>query len=108
MEHQRQQSSTWPDDQISRDSRRPKLTSTSGRNSQGNLRKRQSGSHSSRRSTHSSCGLNCGEDSLHSTGLRSYKRKLHARCASTQMNRPNTSSLSVHSVHLFGPISDNG
>ncbi|KAK4432953.1 hypothetical protein Salat_1057500 [Sesamum alatum] len=60
LDHQRQQSGTWPDGLISRDSRRPKPTSTSGRNSQGSLGKRQFGSYSSRRSTHSSCGLDYG------------------------------------------------
>ncbi|KAK4428298.1 U1 snRNP-associated protein [Sesamum alatum] len=71
LAHLRQQSNTWPDGLISRDSRRPKPTSTSGQNSQGNLGKWQFGMHLSSQSTHSSCGLDYGEDSLHATDLHS-------------------------------------
>ncbi|KAL0402672.1 UNVERIFIED_CONTAM: hypothetical protein Slati_4297100 [Sesamum latifolium] len=91
-----------------RDSRRPKPMSTSGRNSQDSLGKQQSGRHLSSRSTHSSYGLDYGDNSLHATDLRSYKRKNHARCASTPMNRPSTFSLSVPSVTMYGLISSNG
>ncbi|KAK4428287.1 hypothetical protein Salat_1128300 [Sesamum alatum] len=77
-------------------------------NLKGSFGKRQSKRHLSSHSTHSSYGLDYGEDSLHATDLRSYKRKHHARCASTPMNQPNIFSLSVPSVTLFGVISGNG
>ncbi|KAL0451984.1 UNVERIFIED_CONTAM: hypothetical protein Slati_1176500 [Sesamum latifolium] len=67
LAHQRQQFSAWPDGLTSRDSRCPKPMSTSGRNSQDSLGKLQSGRHLSAEFTHSSCGFDHGEDSLHAT-----------------------------------------
>ncbi|KAL0415934.1 UNVERIFIED_CONTAM: hypothetical protein Slati_3425300 [Sesamum latifolium] len=59
-------------------------------------------------STHLFCGLDYGEGSQHVTDYRSYKRKKHARYASTDRNRPGTSSLSAPSATMCGPISDTG
>ncbi|KAL0445069.1 UNVERIFIED_CONTAM: hypothetical protein Slati_2229600 [Sesamum latifolium] len=52
--------------------------------------------------------LDYGKDWLHATDLLSYKRKHHARCASTPKNRQNIFSLSAPLVILSGHISDNG
>ncbi|KAL0438678.1 UNVERIFIED_CONTAM: hypothetical protein Slati_2350800 [Sesamum latifolium] len=49
-----------------------------------------------------------GKGSQHVTDCRSYKRKNHARYASTNRNQPGTFSLSAPSATLCGPRSDTG
>ncbi|KAL2250044.1 UNVERIFIED_CONTAM: hypothetical protein Sindi_2478100 [Sesamum indicum] len=77
-----------------------------GGNSQGNLGKRQSGRYFSPSKYSFILWLGLwGKTRYTRPDLRSYRRKNHARCASTLMNRPSTFSLSVPSVTMYGLVS---